>query len=284
MIFNSKRLAMHIEEDKLNLIIYTSLKSTFKIEKMETINYNQRELLNYVRENKLKRARVDLVLGGKDVISRNITIPYMPPNEIIKTLRWELAKHIPLDLDEIIFDYTIINENVQEKTTQILVVAMKKKIIEKHCDTIISTGLNPRIVDTEGTIFKYLFKNIDKKDENNACLFFLNNKRGVLSFIVDNKVSFIHNFEIKTNTGIEIVEEYNGVLNYLCKNFNFSNINDIFIFGDNIEASLYRFLADELDVNIIRGELSANNKIIFDPAENEKRLALFSLGLVLREA
>ncbi|SMB94742.1 hypothetical protein SAMN00017405_0265 [Desulfonispora thiosulfatigenes DSM 11270] len=284
MFFNRKRLALHIEENKLHIIIYALVKGSYQIEKTQTINYDRQELLDFVGQNQLQKAKVQIVLGGKDVITRSITIPSMPTEEIIKTLRWEIIKYIPLNLEDLIYDYQIVNKdnNQKQEIIQILLVAIKKHIIEQHCDFIANVGLVPYIVDTEGTIFKYIFKYLKSKKEKNACLIFLNNQRGIFSFIVNKKVFFVHNFEIKTEMTKEIVNEYEGVLTFLKNQFNLEDIHRIYLFGNQANDHICDLFEKELKLHISRGELSIDKRIILPNVEESKGLPLFSLGLLLR--
>lgn len=107
-------------------------------------------LRGMIEENNLKGDVYSAVSLGIARI-KNITLPKMPRAEIDGTVKWEIQQTDKTNIDELSFDYTILDEDRinQLDKIELLVVTSPKKEIFKHLNLLESVGLNVLAVEVE---------------------------------------------------------------------------------------------------------------------------------------
>lgn len=283
---SNKIVTAHIVEEQIYLAVVENKTTSPKIECLTKLSLKNGDFEDFIRTYKLKGQAVYLALGGKQIITRIITVPQMSQQELRKALRWEVIKYIPIPPEELTFDFEILEtiENASGKQLRIMIIAAKEKYIEKFCDFFVDLGLKPKVVDIEGVILYYLYSSLVKKEANTSCCMYLDDKRVVLSFIAKNKLYFIHNFEWDTRGIFEgLVSEYQRVSSYLQRQMQMSIPSDIYLFGPQATETLRENLKIELNINVVlmylneglgNEEMKGNH---LDPSFT------FAAGLVLRE-
>ncbi len=94
--------------------------------------------------------RVNTSVSGQAVIVRYIQMPKMTKPELAKALQFEAGKYIPFNVDEVNYDFQILDKTKKaEKTMRVLLVAAKKEIIEKRIKILNQTDLSPNIIDVD---------------------------------------------------------------------------------------------------------------------------------------
>lgn len=119
--------------ERPNAAIQTSY---FKI--VEEITTDLLKKLFLALKPKTKRAVLSLPIFSSFVTT--IELPFMEEKELAKAIPFEARKYIPLPLEEVEIEWTILSQekNVQEKNekiiskSQILLIALPKELIEKY--------------------------------------------------------------------------------------------------------------------------------------------------------
>lgn len=111
------------------------------------INALKRVLL----ENKISVRSAVTSVAGDGVIVRYITLPKMTDKELKATIKFEAEPHISFDIEQVILDYQILGEKVEEelKKIDVLLVAAKKELIHKHLSILEAAGLNVVAIDLD---------------------------------------------------------------------------------------------------------------------------------------
>jgi type IV pilus assembly protein PilM len=113
------------------------------------------------RPNALRKLVADKGLRGHDVVSsvagRSVIVRYvnlrkMNQMELQNAIRFEADKYIPFSIDEVVLDCQPIEgaENVGADEMKVLLVAVKRNLIEEHVSLLRSAGVNPVIIDVDG--------------------------------------------------------------------------------------------------------------------------------------
>lgn len=97
----------------------------------------------------LEGASINTSVSGQSVISRNIKLPRMTHEELKKAITFEAEKYIPFDMQEIILDYQIINEKLEDGKMEILLVAAKKDFINEHIAILKDANLEVSAIDID---------------------------------------------------------------------------------------------------------------------------------------
>ncbi|MEE8143260.1 MAG: pilus assembly protein PilM, partial [Planctomycetota bacterium] len=110
------------------------------------------EVINEVLQTAgIKTRRVATAVSGRSVIVRYIALPPMTEEEVRHALPYEADKYIPFDTDEVSIDGQILEEFEEdvggERKCRVLMVAVKKDLLQEHSSLIMETGLIPVSID-----------------------------------------------------------------------------------------------------------------------------------------
>lgn len=105
------------------------------------------------REAGIKSRRVATAVSGRSVIVRYINMMQMSDEELRNALRFEADKYIPFELDEVVLDCAKLEEfsgnEAGEEEMKVLLVAVKRNLIDEHIELIQGLGLTPTVVDVD---------------------------------------------------------------------------------------------------------------------------------------
>jgi len=107
-----------------------------------------------IRENGFRGKRVVSAVSGKSVIVRYLNMVEMSDEELKSSIRYEADKYIPFDIEEVILDchrFDGLGERDHDRNNEmrVLLVAVKRSLIEDHIKLIEDAGLVPDIIDVE---------------------------------------------------------------------------------------------------------------------------------------
>ena len=124
--------------------------------------------LNHARQDAIRRAmssakinarQAATSVGGEPVIVRYIQMQRLPEEELRRALQWEAEGYIPYDIDEVNLDSYILGESAESADKyDVLLVAAKKDLIDRHISTVKQADLTPVIVDVDSFAFLNQFE------------------------------------------------------------------------------------------------------------------------------
>lgn len=107
-------------------------------------------VLEVLQRARIRTRRVVTAVSGRSVIVRYINMPSMEDSELKGALRYEADKYIPFDIDEVTLDGVKLEDSSGEDADmKVLLVAVKKSLIQEHLTQIQGMGLQPVIVDID---------------------------------------------------------------------------------------------------------------------------------------
>ena len=87
---------------------------------------------------------VAVALGGSQVATQLITLPFSDPRRIQQVLPAEVEGAIPFDLAEVVWDYAVLGQAGGK--TDVLVGIVRKPVLREHLAALESAGIDPRVV------------------------------------------------------------------------------------------------------------------------------------------
>lgn len=107
-------------------------------------------ILDVLQEGRFKSKQVVSSVSGRSVIVRYISTPVMKTAELKASMQFEADKYIPFELSEVILDCLPLEEQANEQgEMRVVLVAVKRDIIDEHVRLLTDVGLYPHIVDVD---------------------------------------------------------------------------------------------------------------------------------------
>ena len=104
-----------------------------------------------MKEAGVKTSSVALALPESQVFTRVIEVPALSTRELSSAINWEAEQYIPLPLDQVNLDYSILRDAKETGTDKmdVLLVACPKILLEKYLSIIEMAELIPVAAETE---------------------------------------------------------------------------------------------------------------------------------------
>lgn len=106
---------------------------------------------NLLKSLRIESKKVRVGLPESLVFTKVIQIPLLTDAELSSAIRWEAEQHIPIPVEDIHLDYTVLsrpNREAREGTMTVLLVAARKSTVNTVVDLIEATTLELEMVDT----------------------------------------------------------------------------------------------------------------------------------------
>ena len=99
----------------------------------------------------VRRGRVVSAVGGQAVIVRELKMPKMARPDLQQAVRFEAGRYLPYSVRDVSMDFDVLGELVEEgqPKVEVLLVAVRQEVVDKHLDALRSAGLQPFVVDVE---------------------------------------------------------------------------------------------------------------------------------------
>jgi len=114
------------------------------------------DLGSIIREADINTNKVVMSIPTSSAFSSTITLPDIPESEIAKAVDFEARRYIPIPLDEVVFDWSIIKKKKSQKDkadktmeNEILLVAISKETTSKYINIVKALGLELISLETE---------------------------------------------------------------------------------------------------------------------------------------
>lgn len=102
-----------------------------------------------VQENGVKSKQVISAVPGRAVIMKKVQMPRQEPAELEANIEFEAQNIIPDSLQNVNLDYQVVHEADDGNKMDVLLVAVKKEIINSYTDAIEAAGLLPSVMDVD---------------------------------------------------------------------------------------------------------------------------------------
>ena len=99
--------------------------------------------------NGVKAKQVVSAVPGRAVIMKKIQMPKQEKAELDNNIEFEAQNVIPESIDNVNLDYQVLSESEDGNKMNVLLVAVKKEIVNSYADAISEAGLVPAIMDVD---------------------------------------------------------------------------------------------------------------------------------------
>ncbi|HUP57773.1 MAG TPA: type IV pilus assembly protein PilM, partial [Bdellovibrionota bacterium] len=106
---------------------------------------------------KLKSKQVCTALSGTSVIIKRMTVEAPNLRELQDQVFWEAEQYLPFDVSEVVMDYQVLSRGKDNKT-DVLLVAVKRSVLESYMGSVADAGLKARVVDVDFFALQNLFE------------------------------------------------------------------------------------------------------------------------------
>lgn len=104
---------------------------------------------NLIQANGIKATRVISAVPGRAVIIKKIQLPAQGEEELEANVEFEAHNVIPESLENVNLDYQVLGYVEDGSKMDVLLVAVKKEIINSYTQVIQDAGLSPAIIDVD---------------------------------------------------------------------------------------------------------------------------------------
>ena len=102
-----------------------------------------------VQEHKVKATKVISAVPGRAAIMKKVQMPRQEETELEANVEFEANTVIPENLENVNLDYQVLNLTDGGSKMDVLLVAVKKEIVNSYTDVIELAGLSPAVIDVD---------------------------------------------------------------------------------------------------------------------------------------
>jgi type IV pilus assembly protein PilM len=118
---------------------------------------------------KIKRKKIAISISGYSVIVKKIHLAVMEEKQLEEYITAEAEQYIPFDIDDVYLDFQDLKTNTENSTsTDILLVAAKKEIIDEYLNMLRGLGLQSVVVDVDAFALENIYESNYPQNENVA--------------------------------------------------------------------------------------------------------------------
>ncbi|MDD5691270.1 MAG: pilus assembly protein PilM [Candidatus Omnitrophica bacterium] len=135
------------------------------------------------------------------VFIKKLSLPYMPKDELLNAVKWQLKGEIPFSPEESVSDLQVVREcsdSEGAKKIEIFCVFAKKDVVNKYVSAVIGCGLEPQRVSS--SVFNYcgILDSLSSRAQVSA-IFDIGNTHSYISIYQKNKLSFVRSLNFSTS-------------------------------------------------------------------------------------
>jgi len=97
------------------------------------------------------------ISGHSSVIIKRISLPEMSEEDLSESIKFEAEQYVPFDIEDVNLDFQIIGPKEEPGQMDVILVAVKKDIINEYISVIKEAGLNPTIVDIDAFALENMY-------------------------------------------------------------------------------------------------------------------------------
>jgi type IV pilus assembly protein PilM len=118
----------------------------------------------------IKKADAVIGLSGhSSVITKVIKVPLITEEELSLNIKYEAEQYIPFDIKDVNIDFEILGTDTEEEgMMNVMLVAVKKSVMNDYIEVVQQSGLNPIVVDVDsfsiGNVYEVNYGLVDNKN------------------------------------------------------------------------------------------------------------------------
>ncbi len=124
-----------------------------------------------LKQKSIGASKIITSIPGDSAIIRYIKVPYMTDDELKKMIPYDAEQYIPLSMDQVVFDYQVLEEIEEEnqKKMEVLLVAVKNETMNQQLGIFKDAGVSPVVIDVDSfALCNAYVLNTDSETEGGA--------------------------------------------------------------------------------------------------------------------
>jgi Tfp pilus assembly PilM family ATPase/Tfp pilus assembly protein PilN len=146
-------VGLTISKDKIKIVQLKGTYKRLKLIKTYTLDASTSSsdialsIKKFLKKNNIKTKYICLNLPRRQILASIIELPAIKKELINQALKYEVEEHIPYPIEEVYYDYQVLGEH--DKKTNILLVAVRKEIVNSYLQLLSQANLSPLVVDVD---------------------------------------------------------------------------------------------------------------------------------------
>ena len=183
-------------------------KRPFKVFEKNTLSLSNKEIAKSIKtifkEAGIQNKEVNFSIPDFCSFFTNIKLPAMAKDEISQAVQYEIRPYIPLPLDEVTLDWSVVEGESPGTALKVLVVAIPNDIVSQYREIAELADLNLRILESEVfALARALVKN--EKEKKVIGLIDIGARSTTCSIVEKGVLKISHSFNTAGNQLTEII-------------------------------------------------------------------------------
>lgn len=112
-----------------------------------------------IKKAKIKAKNTVISISGhSSVIIKRITLPDMTEEVLNENIRYEAEQYVPFGIDDVNLDYQILGPAEEPGQIDVILVAVKKDVLNSYLSAVKGAGLVPVIVDVDAFTLENMYE------------------------------------------------------------------------------------------------------------------------------
>jgi type IV pilus assembly protein PilM len=97
------------------------------------------------------------ISGHSSVIIKRISLPEMTEEELTESIKFEAEQYVPFDIEDVNLDFQILGPKEEAGQMDVILVAVKKDVINDYVSVVREAGIDPVIVDVDAFALENMY-------------------------------------------------------------------------------------------------------------------------------
>jgi type IV pilus assembly protein PilM len=160
-----------------------------------------------LQANGVKAKRVISAVPGRAVIIKKIQLPAQSEQELEANVEFEATNVIPESLENVNLDYQVLSYVDDGSKMEVLLVAVKKDIINSYTEAIEAAGLSPVVMDVDYFALEGMYEaNYEIKPDEVVCLIHLGARYTSINILKSGITTFTGDLPVGGDTFTEGIQ------------------------------------------------------------------------------
>ncbi|MBI4691559.1 MAG: type IV pilus assembly protein PilM [Nitrospirae bacterium] len=166
----------------------------------------------------IKKSRIktkDTVIGisgHASVIIKRISLPEMSEEDLGESIKFEAEQYVPFDIEDVHIDFQILGPREEPGQMDVILVAVKKDIINEYVTVVKEAGLNPIIVDVDAFALENMYEiNYEIEPDKNVALVNIGASTINMNIVKGGVSVFTRDSSLGSNLHTEAIQKAFGV-------------------------------------------------------------------------
>ncbi|MFH0812428.1 MAG: pilus assembly protein PilM [Pseudomonadota bacterium] len=167
-----------------------------------------RELSRFIKQNNIGKENVWVSLPQKEFVLRFITLPASAEENLREVVRYEMEKYFPFSAEDINFDFVVLERDDNTKNMRLLLVVIKKKVLETYLSILHGAGITPSGIEMPSSALLNFFISGNPESDTTPTVLATINKNGCeLTWISKKTLRYSRAIEFANQENLDRIQQ-----------------------------------------------------------------------------